>query len=88
MKQCNKCKRMLPYSSFTKESQYRDGYRTRCRACRAAEDRERMARNKPASATFFTPEIRASVLANTMARYQADPEYRSYIKDIEGKVNK
>ena len=40
MKQCTKCKEVLPFSSFGKHCRHKDGLRFRCKPCESADRKE------------------------------------------------
>ena len=45
MKQCCKCKKELPFTSFGKHCRHKDGLRTRCKSCESEDAKDRRKRD-------------------------------------------
>jgi hypothetical protein len=76
MKTCTKCKLEKELSQFYKHPNGKDGYDSRCKACRCSTERDYHSRNKEA------------ISSRTKARRQADPEAQKEKRKIEYERNK
>lgn len=77
-KTCSACKVEKPLSNFTQNSDYRDGYRRQCNACRAACNRERRLKKPDARRTADKAKCR---------NYNLNKKYNINSSDYERMLN-